>query len=33
MDDYAETLNYADIVKEYEKSSQEDIAKGHLYAA
>ena len=33
MDDYAETLNYANIVKEYEKSSQEDIAKGHLYAA
>src|SRR5690606_21681905 len=33
MDDYSETLNYANIVKEYEKSSQEDIALGHLYAA
>ena len=31
--DYAETLNYANIVKKYEKSSEEDIAKGHLYAA
>lgn len=33
MGDYTETLNYADIVKNYEKSSEEDIAKGHLYAA
>jgi len=31
--DYAETLNYANIVKKYEKSSEEDIAKAHLYAA
>jgi len=31
--DYAETLTYANIVKKYEKSSEEDIAKGHLYAA
>ena len=33
MGDYTETLNYAEIVKNYEKSSEEDIARGHLYAA
>ncbi|MFZ4261113.1 tetratricopeptide repeat protein [Sphingobacterium sp. HJSM2_6] len=31
--DYAETLTYAKIVKENGKSSEEDIAKAHLYAA
>jgi len=30
--DYTETLNYAALVKEYEKSSEEDIALAHLYA-
>src|SRR5690606_4132393 len=33
MGDYAETLTYANIIKKYEKSSEEDIAKAHLYAA
>ncbi|WP_156309343.1 tetratricopeptide repeat protein [Sphingobacterium endophyticum] len=33
MGDYAETLTYANIIKNYEKSSEEDIAKAHLYAA
>ncbi|MEI5985728.1 MULTISPECIES: tetratricopeptide repeat protein [Sphingobacterium] len=31
--DYTETLNYANIIKKYEKASEEDIAKAHLYAA
>lgn len=31
--DNVETLNYANLLKNYEKSSQEDIALGHLYAA
>src|SRR5690606_40144044 len=31
-DDF-ETLNYANILKGYEKSSEEDIALAHLYAA
>lgn len=31
--DYTETLNYAKLVKEYEKSSEEDIALAHLYTA
>lgn len=31
--DYIETLNYAKIVKEHDKSSEEDIALAHLYAA
>jgi tetratricopeptide (TPR) repeat protein len=31
--DYTETLNYAKIVKEYDKASEEDIALAHLYAA
>ncbi|WP_437922325.1 tetratricopeptide repeat protein [Sphingobacterium sp. LRF_L2] len=30
--DYVETLNYAQLVKGYEKSSEEDIALAHLYA-
>src|SRR5690606_9063925 len=30
--DYTETLNYAKIVKEYDKASEEDIALAHLYA-
>ncbi|MFD2967672.1 tetratricopeptide repeat protein [Sphingobacterium bambusae] len=30
--DYVETLNYAKLVKNYEKSSEEDIALAHLYA-
>src|SRR5690606_3866099 len=29
---YTETLNYAKIVKEYDKASEEDIALAHLYA-
>ena len=33
MGDYIETLNYAKIVKEYDKASEEDIALAHLYAA
>ena len=31
--DYTETMNYANLVKNYEKSSEEDIARAHLYAA
>lgn len=31
--DYIETLNYAQLVKDYEKSSEEDIALAHLYTA
>ncbi|GGH23227.1 tetratricopeptide repeat protein [Sphingobacterium alkalisoli] len=31
--DYIETLNYANLVKNYEKSSQENIGLAHLYAA
>src|SRR5690606_24347086 len=31
--DYTETLNYVNLVKNYEKSSEEDIARAHLYAA
>lgn len=31
--DHVETLNYANLVKGYEKSSEEDIALAHLYAA
>ncbi|NGF57877.1 tetratricopeptide repeat protein [Parapedobacter sp. SGR-10] len=31
--DYIETLNYVNLVKNYEKSSEEDIARAHLYAA
>ncbi|KAF5297149.1 hypothetical protein FQR65_LT19746 [Abscondita terminalis] len=31
--DYKETLNYAALVKNYEKSSEEEIATAHLYAA
>ena len=31
--DNTETLNYANLLKGYEKSSEEDIALGHLYAA
>ena len=31
--DYTETLNYVKLVKNYEKSSEEDIARAHLYAA
>ncbi len=30
---YPETLNYVNLVKNYEKSSEEDIARAHLYAA
>ncbi|MFD1769642.1 tetratricopeptide repeat protein [Sphingobacterium suaedae] len=30
--DYVETQNYAKLVKEYEKSSEEDIALAHLYS-
>lgn len=30
--DYTETLNYANILKNYDRASEEDIAKGHLYA-
>ncbi|HLS95786.1 MAG TPA: tetratricopeptide repeat protein [Sphingobacterium sp.] len=30
--DYVETQNYAKLVKEYEKSSEEDIAFAHLYS-
>lgn len=33
MGDYTETLNYANILKKYEKASQEDIGLAHLYAA
>lgn len=33
INDYAETLTYANIIKGYEKSSEEEIAKAHLYAA
>ena len=33
MGDYPETLTYSKIVKNYEKSSEEDIALAHLYAA
>lgn len=31
--DYTETMNYVQLVKDYEKSSEEDIALAHLYAA
>ncbi|MFZ4862029.1 tetratricopeptide repeat protein [Sphingobacterium sp. Mn56C] len=31
--DFIETLNYATLLKGYEKSSEEDIALAHLYAA
>ncbi|NGM63605.1 tetratricopeptide repeat protein [Sphingobacterium sp. SGG-5] len=30
---YTETLNYVNLVKNYEKSSEEEIARAHLYAA
>src|SRR5690606_15861053 len=30
--DFVETLRYAELVKEHDKSSQEDIALAHLYA-
>lgn len=30
--DYVEAIKYADLIKEYEKSSEEDIALAHLYA-
>ena len=33
LNDYTETLNYANLLKNYEKSSEEDIALAHLYAA
>ncbi len=33
MGDYVETLNYANILKAYEKASEEEIALAHLYAA
>lgn len=32
MGDYTETLNYANILKNYDRASEEDIAKAHLYA-
>ena len=33
MGDYTETLNYATLVKEYDRASEEDIARAHLYTA
>lgn len=33
MQDYFETLNYAKLLKEYDRASEEDIALAHLYAA
>lgn len=31
--DYTETLNYANIIKEHDRSSEEEIARAHLYTA